>query len=62
MKDWKRKVAKDVEGITGTGRKYERVYFVTNESARAQGRMRILSPSCIVRRSPILPGTSRSPS
>lgn len=41
MKDWKRKVAKDVEGIAGTGRKYERVYFVTNQPARAQDRARI---------------------
>lgn len=41
MKDWKRKVVKDVEGIAGTGRKYERVYFVTNQPARAQDRARI---------------------
>ena len=41
MKDWKRKVVKDAEGIAGTGRKYERVYFVTNQPARAQDRARI---------------------
>lgn len=41
MKDWKRKVVKDVEGIAGTCRSYERVYFVTNQPARAQDRARI---------------------
>lgn len=41
MKDWKRKVARDVEGIAGTGRKLERIYFVTNQPARAADRARI---------------------
>lgn len=41
MKDWKRKVARDVDGIAGTGRKYEHVYFVTSQAARAKDRARI---------------------
>ena len=41
MKDWKRKVAKDVEGIAATGRKLERIYFVTSQPARAADRARI---------------------
>lgn len=40
-KDWKRKVAKDVEGIAGTDRKLERIYFVTNQPARSADRARI---------------------
>jgi hypothetical protein len=38
MKDWKRKVAKDVEGIAGSGRKFALIYFVTNQPARAKDR------------------------
>lgn len=41
MKDWRRKVAKDVAGIAGTGRRLERVYFVTSQPARAADRARI---------------------
>lgn len=41
MKDWKRKVVKDVEGIAGTCRKLERIYFVTSQPARAADRARI---------------------
>lgn len=41
MKDWKRKVVKDVEGIAGTSRKLERIYFVTSQPARAADRARI---------------------
>ncbi len=41
MKDWKRKVVKDVAGIAGTGRKLERVYFVTSQPARAADRARM---------------------
>lgn len=41
MKDWKRKVVKDVEGIASTGRKLERIYFVTSQPARASDRARI---------------------
>ena len=41
MKDWKRKVTTDVDGIAGTGRKLERIYFVTNQPARAADRARI---------------------
>lgn len=41
MKDWKRKVAKDAAGIAGTGRRLERVYFVTSQPARAADRARI---------------------
>lgn len=41
MKDWKRKVVRDVEGIAGTGRPYDRIYFVTNQPARAADRARI---------------------
>lgn len=41
MKDWKRKVVKDVAGIAGTSRKLERVYFVTSQPARAADRARI---------------------
>jgi hypothetical protein len=41
MKDWKRKVVRDVEGIADTGRKLERIYFVTNQPARAADRSRI---------------------
>ncbi|MEQ1514943.1 MAG: hypothetical protein ABL931_00470 [Usitatibacteraceae bacterium] len=37
-KDWKRKAARDVEGIAGTGRSYDRIYFVTSRSARAADR------------------------
>lgn len=41
MKDWKRKVIKDVEGIAGTCRKFERIYFVTSQPARAADRARM---------------------
>ena len=41
MKDWKRKVVKDIEGIAATGRKLERIYFVTSQPARAADRARI---------------------
>lgn len=41
MKDWKRKVVKDVAGIADTGRRLERVYFVTSQPARAADRARI---------------------
>lgn len=41
MKDWKRKVVKDVDGIAGTGRKLEHIYFVTSQPARAGDRARI---------------------
>jgi hypothetical protein len=41
MKDWKRKVVRDVEGIVATGRRYERIYFVTSQPARAKDRARI---------------------
>lgn len=41
MKDWKRKVARDVQGIAGTGRGIERIYFVTSQPARAADRARI---------------------
>lgn len=41
MKDWKRKVVKDVKGIAATGRKLERIYFVTSQPARAADRARI---------------------
>lgn len=41
MKDWKRKVTRDVEGILSTGRSYERIYFVTSRAARAKDRAQI---------------------
>ena len=41
MKDWKRKVARDVAGIAATGRTFERIYFVTNQPARAKDRARL---------------------
>lgn len=41
MKDWRRKVARDVKGIAGTDRKLDHIYFVTNQPARAADRARI---------------------
>lgn len=41
MKNWKRKVKDDVKGIAGTGRAYSRIYFVTNQAARAADRASI---------------------
>jgi hypothetical protein len=41
MKDWKSKVARDVEGIVATGRGFERIYFVTSRPARAKDRAQV---------------------
>jgi hypothetical protein len=37
-KDWKTKVAQDVEKIAGTNRDYTRIYFITNQFARDKSR------------------------
>jgi hypothetical protein len=37
-KDWKTKVAQDVEKIAGTNRGYTRIYFITNQFARDKSR------------------------
>lgn len=39
--DWSTKVRSDVAGIAGTGREYDRIYFVTSRSTRAKDRARI---------------------
>lgn len=40
-KDWINKVRSDVEGIVGTNRGYEKIFFVTSRPARAKDRLRV---------------------
>jgi len=35
-KTWSSKVSSDVKGIVGTGRKYDRIYFLTNQAVKAK--------------------------
>ena len=39
--DWKDKVRADVEGIVGTNRGYDKIFFVTSRPARAKDRLRV---------------------
>lgn len=41
QKTWKAKAQKDVEGIVATGRKYSRIFFITNQHARAKERAKL---------------------
>jgi hypothetical protein len=40
-KDWANKVRSDVEGIVGTNRGYEKIFFVTSRPTRAKDRLRV---------------------
>lgn len=40
-KDWANKVRSDVEGIIGTNRGYEKIFFVTSRPTRAKDRLRV---------------------
>lgn len=40
-KDWTNKVRSDVEGIVGTNRGYEKIFFVTSRPTRAKDRLRV---------------------
>ncbi|MGV0034185.1 MAG: hypothetical protein ACNYPE_04200 [Candidatus Azotimanducaceae bacterium WSBS_2022_MAG_OTU7] len=41
MKKWSEKVRSDVEGLIGTGRNYDQIFFVTSRAARSKDRLRI---------------------
>jgi hypothetical protein len=41
QKTWSRKVRSDIDGLIATGRKYDRIYFVTSRAARSKDRARI---------------------
>lgn len=41
MKRWSGKVRSDVEGLIGTGRHYDRMFFITSRPARSKDRLRI---------------------
>jgi hypothetical protein len=41
QRTWKAKAQRDIEGIVATGRKYNRIFFITSQHARAKDRAKL---------------------